>query len=35
MFEFSFPDLVNLRKKFEEDKKKLALLKQSRRFKPF
>ncbi|KDR09508.1 ribosomal RNA-processing protein 7 homolog A isoform X1 [Zootermopsis nevadensis] len=27
--------LVNLRKKFEEDKKKLALLKQSRRFKPF
>ncbi|XP_069701614.1 ribosomal RNA-processing protein 7 homolog A isoform X2 [Periplaneta americana] len=27
--------LVNLRKKFDEDKKKLALLKQSRRFKPF
>lgn len=27
--------LVNLRKKFEEDKRKLTLLKKSRRFKPF
>lgn len=30
-----FSDLVTLRKKFEEDKKKLEALKTQRKFKPF
>ena len=30
-----FLDIENLQKKFEEDKKKLELMKQTRKFKPF
>ena len=31
---FSFSEIVELQKKFEEDKKKIEALKQARKFKP-
>ena len=30
-----FSDIANLRKKFEEDKQKIALMKASRKFRPY
>lgn len=35
LHEFFFPEIAELRKKFEEDKQRISLMKASRKFRPY